>query len=99
MLKNCLIFFILTFPLIGRDFDIHTYLPLAQAMDEFNRRLAGCPKTAIHIEECIPGAGIFDAKLWKKVRKLAKQAFDLQERSQGVGPSQGSEKDLSQNEQ
>lgn len=85
--------FILVTPLQAETFDIHTYLPLTQAMDEFNHKLAGCSKDAIHIEECNPRAGIFDVKLWKKIRKLAKQAFDLQEQSQAEASSPDNEKD------
>lgn len=80
--------FILVTPLQAETFDIHTYFPLTQAMDEFNHKLAGCNKEAIHIEECNPRAGIFDAKLWRKIQKLAAKAglCDNPQELVGAGP-------------
>lgn len=92
-IRNLLILLLLTLSLHGEGFDIHTYLPLTQAMDEFNHKLAGCSKEAVHIEECNIKAGVFDAKLWKKIQKLAAKALDLQEKPQAEASTPGNEKD------
>lgn len=94
-IRNLLILTLLTLPLHAEEFDLHKFAEFAKTNDEFIRKLAGCPPDAIHKEECIPGAGIFDVKLWQKVRRLAKQAFALQEKSQAQAEASfpGSEKD------
>ena len=58
-------------------FDIRNYVEFMQTLDKFDRKLGGCPEDALHAEECVAGAGIFDVKLWKKVRRLGLRALRL----------------------
>ena len=60
-------------------FDPQAYKQFLYKMDLFNRKLVGCPlkPDVIHIEDCRPAQGTFDAKLWKEIQKAAPRALSL----------------------
>lgn len=45
-------------------------------LDEFNRKLGGCPKRG-STETCYAPNGVYDAKLWKDLTKRAERVFHL----------------------
>lgn len=52
------------------------YAQLISKLDQFNRKLGGCPKDG-HLETCYAPSGTMDAKLWKEIRGLAAKVFHL----------------------
>jgi hypothetical protein len=57
--------------------DWPAYVRFVQALDKFDRKLAGCPEHYEHEYECEPARGIFDVKLWRQVQKLAPKGLAL----------------------
>lgn len=63
--------------IIRPPFNIHKYATLVRLMDEFDRKMAGCPPHSRRSEECVVGAGVLDLKLLKKIQTLAPEALGL----------------------
>lgn len=59
----------------GYDFD--AYVKFVQAIDRFDKKLAGCPAHFEHEYECEPARGEFDVKLWREVQRLAPKGLSL----------------------
>ena len=56
--------------------DAYEYEKFIFKLDQFNRKLGGCPKTG-HLEICYAPNGVYDAKLWNELRKQAAKVFHL----------------------
>ena len=54
----------------------HEYEAFLAKLDEFDRKLGGCPPQG-SLETCYPPKGVFDAKLWKNLCKRAQRIFKL----------------------
>lgn len=54
--------------------DAQEYTTFIQKLDEFNRKLGGCPKRG-SLETCYAPRGVYDAKLWKDLCKRAEKIF------------------------
>ena len=65
-----------TFPVEDRVIpnDPQAYEEFVQKLDQFNRKLGGCPKTG-HAETCYAPSGTYDAKLWKDLCSRAAKIF------------------------
>lgn len=64
--------------LLRPPFNIDKYATLVKLLDEFDRKMAGCPTPHYSPGEiCQTGAGILDLKLLKKIQTLAPEALAL----------------------
>lgn len=64
--------------LIRPPFNIDKYASLVKLLDEFDRKMAGCPTPKYQPGEvCLAGAGIVDLKLLHEIQKLAPEALAL----------------------
>lgn len=64
--------------LLRPPFNIDQYAALVKLLDEFDRKMAGCPSPHYTPGEiCQAGAGVLDLKLLKKIQTLAPEALAL----------------------
>ena len=57
------------------DISMDKYADLVALMDQFNRKLGGCPEKGFDMSLCIASRGIWDAKLWAKISQLGSELF------------------------
>jgi hypothetical protein len=50
--------------------------------NRFFRVYLGCPKAAVRVEDCRPGAGSIDYAEFQRARRAARDLFDLAEKPQ-----------------
>jgi hypothetical protein len=59
----------------GDSFD--QYRSFVIKLDQFNRKLGGCPATGLDMSACSAASGTYDVALWRQLRKDAQQVFML----------------------
>lgn len=86
-----LLFFLLLLSSLRAQEPIVTpnYIEFVKKLDTFNRKLLGCPLEPDYItkEDCHPGRGVMDMKLWKELNARGARIFIDGRKTNGKAPS------------
>lgn len=66
-------------PDVWADDEFQRYRKFVMTLDQFDRKLGGCPAKGLDLAACNAARGSFDAALWMQMRKDAREVFRLRQ--------------------
>jgi hypothetical protein len=64
---------------VWEEIQFQKYRSFVLKLDQFNRKLGGCPAQGFDLSDCKSGLGTFDAGRWKEIRRDAAEVFMLKQ--------------------